>query len=265
MQTLYELAAAASPASGGTITLPRADGVDSFGNPFFKANSAVSISETANSGYNFTGWTGPVAAASNSTTTVTMTGPVTVTANFVSTGPATGPTVVSFNVLFGSQSYNVIGSSRVRLPWQIRGIRVEFSEPITSGDSASLSGAAATGISGLGTNTLTWTISPIAIGNVSIVLSGSGAHALKDAGGNALKSGAGFTQALKILWGDFNDDGAVSASDLVLVNKAISQPYNVFADMNGDGLVSLPDVQTVFVRIRMSRSTHSPSALRPPG
>ena len=47
------------------------------------------------------------------------------------TQPA-GPTVVSYSVIFGSQSYNLIGTTRNRLPWQITGIRAVFSEPITS-------------------------------------------------------------------------------------------------------------------------------------
>ena len=151
-------------------------------------------------------------------------------------------------MLFGSQTYNVTTSARNRLPWQITGIRVVFSEPIASGSAASLTGATVTGMTGLGTNTLTWTISPISIGAVAIQLSGSGANALKDAAGNALGAGAGFSQPLKILWGDFNDDGAVSASDMVGVNSAVTAAYNIFADMNGDGVISIADVQAVRTR-----------------
>ncbi len=154
----------------------------------------------------------------------------------------TAPTVVSYSVLFGIQSYNVIGSSRNRLPWQITGISVTFSKPIATGTAASLSGVSATGLSGLGTSTLTWTISPVALGALSTTLAGSGPNALKDAAGNALGGGSGFTQALKILEGDFNDDGVVNAQDFVLINDAILQPYNIFADINGDGIVSLTDV-----------------------
>ena len=51
-----------------------------------------------------------------------------------------------------------------------------------------------------------------------------------------MTGGAGFNQNLKILWGDFNDEGIVNASDLTLVNNARSQPYNIFADVNGDGV-----------------------------
>jgi hypothetical protein len=166
----------------------------------------------------------------------------------VSSGPAAVPKVVSFAVLFGGQSYSVTGSPRNRLPWQITGVRVVFSEPIVSGSAASLSGATVTAMTGLGTNTLTWTISPISAGIAAIQLSGSGATALKDAAGNALGSGAGYAQSLKILWGDFNDDGSVSATDMVSVNNAKAAPYNIFADMNGDGVVDSADVQIVRTR-----------------
>jgi hypothetical protein len=153
------------------------------------------------------------------------------------------PTVVSFSVLWGSKSYNVTGTSRNRLPWQITGIQVVFSAPIASGNLNSLSGTGVTptGFSGLGTNTLTWTISPLALGNFPATLAGSGANALKDAAGTALAGSAGFSQNLKILYGDLNDDGVVNAQDLVLEAAATSAPYNVFADMNGDGVVSPAD------------------------
>jgi hypothetical protein len=122
---------------------------------------------------------------------------------------------------------------------------VVFSEPIVNGSAASLGGAVVTGFTGLGSDTLTWTINPIPIGKIAIVLSGAGASALTDGMGSGLNAGAGFTQALKILWGDFNDDGVVSASDLVGVNNATTAPYIIFADMNGDGIVNLLDVQIV--------------------
>ncbi len=154
----------------------------------------------------------------------------------------TAPTVASYSVLFGGQSYNVIGSSRNRLPWQISGIQVTFSKPIAQGNASSLSGVTPTAFSGLGTNTLTWSISPVALGSLSTTLAGSGPNALKDAAGNALAGGAGFTQALKILEGDFNDDGIVNAQDFVLINNARSAAYNIFADINGDGVVNLTDV-----------------------
>lgn len=166
----------------------------------------------------------------------------------------TSPTVVSYNVQWGLQSYNVIGTSRNRLPWQITSINVVFSKPIASGNVNSLSGTGVTttGFSGLGTNTLTWTVNPLALGNFATTLAGSGANALKDAEGNALAGGAGFNQNLKILYGDFNDDGNVNSQDMGGVNGATNRPYNILADMNGDGTVSLADVQIVRTRVGTS-------------
>jgi trimeric autotransporter adhesin len=153
--------------------------------------------------------------------------------------------VVSFNVLFGSQSYNALGTTRNRLPWQITGIQVVFSQPVVNGNLNSLTGVTVTGFSGLGTNTLTWTISPLTLGSFTATLAGSGANALAGSGGNPLNSGAGFSQTLKVLPGDLNDDGVVSSTDLVGVNNAIPGPYNIFADINGDGVVNISDVQAV--------------------
>ena len=166
--------------------------------------------------------------------------------------PSTSPTVTGFNVLFGSESYNVIGSTRTRLPWEITGIRATFSEPIASGNVNSLTGIAATGFSGLGTSTLTWTINPIALGSFTAALAGSGTNALADVNGHGL-GGAGFSQALKVLWGDANDDGVVNSQDAVLVNLATHDPYSILADMNGDGIVNASDVLIVRSRIGTSQ------------
>jgi len=162
------------------------------------------------------------------------------------------PTVVSFNVLFGTKSYNLAASSRTRLPWAITGIQITFSKTIDSGNANSLGGVTTTGFSGLGTKTLTWNINPVSQGTLSIVLSGNGPNALSDSGGNPLNGGSGFIQLLKILPGDFNDDGVVSASDLVGVNSSTMAPYNIFADLNGDGVVDILDVQIVRARVGTS-------------
>jgi hypothetical protein len=158
----------------------------------------------------------------------------------------TAPTVVSYNVLFGGLSYNVIGSPRNRLPWQVTGIRVVFSKPIATGNVNSLSGVTPAGLSGLGTNTLTWTLSPLTnLPSTITTLAGTGANALKDAAGNPLGGGVDFTQTLKVLYGDYNDDGTVNSQDFVGVNAARSQAYNIFADINGDGVVDINDVNLV--------------------
>jgi hypothetical protein len=166
--------------------------------------------------------------------------------------PGASPSVTGFKALFGSQSYDVLGSSRTRLPWQITGIQVAFSEPITAGNAASLSGLSATGFSGLGTNVLTWIFNPIALGSFTATLAGAGANALTDAAGHGLGSGAGFSRPLEVLWGDFNDDGSVNSQDQVLINTATRNPYNILADMNGDGAVNTTDVLLVRSRIGTS-------------
>jgi Subtilase family/Dockerin type I domain len=162
---------------------------------------------------------------------------------------AVAPIVNSYEVLFGSQSFNLIGSSRIRLPWQITGIRAVFSKPIAAGGLSSLGGVSAASISGIGTNTVTWTFAPIAIGAFSTTLAGSGGSALTDALGNALAAGSGFAQSFKVLMGDVNDDGVVNASDMVLANNAIAQPYNIFFDVNGDGVIDINDYQAVRKRV----------------
>ncbi len=94
------------------------------------------------------------------------------------------PTVVSYNVLFGSQSFNMASSTRNRLPWTITGIRVVFSKPVLA-TAAGLSGLSATGVSGSGTNAVTWTLSPIANLPATITtILGTTANAVTDIAGN---------------------------------------------------------------------------------
>jgi len=209
--------------------------------------------------------TAGVASAGTFTANATAGGPYLVTAvagslstSFSLTNNAVvsaGPTVVSYNVTWGTVgTYNVIGTTRNRLPWQITGVKVVFSEAIATGNVNSLSGTGltTTGFSGLGTNTLTWTINPLAIGNFPTTLAGSGANALKDSGGNALAGGSGFSQNLKILYGDFNDDGVVNSTDLLEVQAAFSASYNILADLNGDGVVNVLDYTIVRTRLGTS-------------
>jgi hypothetical protein len=160
----------------------------------------------------------------------------------------TPPTVVSYSVLFGTQSFNMAGSTRNRLPWKITGIRVVFSEPVNA-STLSLTGVTVTGLSGSGTNTLTWTINPLMIANASTAVLGTTGNAVTDLAGNPLNGGVDFNQIVKVLYGDFNDDGFVTPQDGVLVNSATVQPYNKFADINGDGVVNTADVAAVRTRL----------------
>jgi streptogramin lyase len=164
------------------------------------------------------------------------------------------PTVVSYSVLWGSEIYTLTGSARSGLPWQISGLQVLFSKPIATADIRSLSGVKATALSGIGTNTLTWTIDPVSIASFTLSLAQSGPNAVKDAARNSLTGNT--SQNLRVLWGDFNDDGVVGAADLNGVNQARLGGnfsgvivYDPFADLNGDGVLDAADVQIVRTQI----------------
>lgn len=134
--------------------------------------------------------------------------------------------MVSYSVDFGMESYNLVGAARTaHLPWTVTGITVVFSKPIASGNTASLGGITATGLSGLGTSTLTWTFTGITNATLATTLAGSGANAIKDAAGNALSGGTGFSQAFSVLYGDFDGDGSVTATDYSDVVAAESATY----------------------------------------
>lgn len=163
---------------------------------------------------------------------------------------AVAPVVQAYKVLFGSQSFDLLTSTRVRLPWAVTGIQATFSKPITQADAASFVGIAAASISGVGTNTVTWNFGgPITIGSFATSLAGTGADAVKDQFGNALTQGSGFAQSFKVLQGDVNDDGVVNSQDTILVGVQIGQPYFIFADTNGDGVVDINDVRVVRKKI----------------
>lgn len=158
----------------------------------------------------------------------------------------TAPTVVSYSVDFGGKTYNLTGAARTaHLPWTITAITVVFSKPIATASTGSLSGVTATGLSGLGTTTLTWTISPVTNATIASMLAGSGPNAIKDSSGNGLSGGAGFSQSFSVLYGDFNGDGVVNPLDFTQVIAAESAAYNLFADINGDGVVNSTDATIV--------------------
>ncbi|MFO0961143.1 MAG: M12 family metallo-peptidase [Isosphaeraceae bacterium] len=159
------------------------------------------------------------------------------------------PQVSEYRLLFGSRSYTRPGNPPRILPWQVTGVQVVFSEPIAGGNLASLAGLSATGFSGLGTNTLTWNLSAIDKGSFNTSLLASGASGLTDAAGNFLGGGTAYAQAFQVLYGDFNGDGFVTSGDFTGVYIAMAGPYNIFADINGDGVVDMADVQVVRRRI----------------
>jgi len=176
------------------------------------------------------------------------------------------PTVVGYRVLFGSTSYDLIGgapsgSRQNDLPWLITGIEVVFSKPIANGDVNSLSGVTTTGFSGLGTDTLTWTISPISNGRFATELAGGGVDALTDAAGNPLTAGSGFSQNFNVLYGDATDDGNVTSGDMLVVYRSRSAAYSIFDDLDGNGAVDMSDVQIARVQNGSSLPAAAPSFL----
>src|SRR5262249_3869759 len=157
-----------------------------------------------------------------------------------------GPSVQQFRVLFGSRSFNLLGSTRFDMPWLVKGIQVVFDEPVMTGSVQSLAGVSATQLSGLGTRTLTFRFLAVAKGSFTTSLADTGVAALKDKAGNPI---AGFSQAFKVLYGDVTDDGVVDAADEAGIRSHLPSPYqlantgyNIFADLSGDGIVNLIDV-----------------------
>ncbi len=65
--------------------------------------------------------------------------------------------VVSFNVIYGSQAFEVTapGVTRLRLSWQIAGMRVVFSPPVAHGNADNPGGVTSAALTGVGANTLT--------------------------------------------------------------------------------------------------------------
>lgn len=153
----------------------------------------------------------------------------------------TAPSVTSFRVKFGSQTFQVNGSGRTRLPWQPNGIQVLFSEAVNAPQSA-LTGVTPTGVSGSGTSTVNWPINTLVNGNYTASLSA----AITNLSSTPI---APYNQPIRILYGDINDDGVVNSSDVVLVNNARSQAYNILADVNGDGVVDINDVNIVRAQV----------------
>jgi hypothetical protein len=149
----------------------------------------------------------------------------------------TPPTLVDLRVLFGSRSYSLLGSTRFDLPWRITGIQAVFSQPVF-GVPGSLAGLPVTGFSGSGTTTLTWSVTPLTLGvfNVGLV-----ASSVTDRAGNRM-SAVPAIPPLRVLYGDVLGHGVVDLADMQAISQAAQQSYNLFADVNGDGVVNARDL-----------------------
>ena len=149
------------------------------------------------------------------------------------------------------KSYSLIGLSR-DLPWQITGVQASFSEPVTaSSTSLTGSGISISSFSGSGTSTLTWTLSTsLTLGSFSAVLATNGSAGIVDLASNALAA-ANTSENFRVLYGDFDGDGTITGADISGINAAIGAAYNIFADLNGDGVVNASD--TVIARSRLGK------------
>jgi hypothetical protein len=236
-----------------TVSNPHAVRADANGNlaigflsPEYKriassANPIVSITPVADSAGNL------------SITWIDSNGAQTVTPYPANGGDTVAPVVISYRVDFGSQTFELNTSTRNRLPWEITGIEIVFSKPIFNATVNSITGVTATAVVGLGTNTLLWTINPIPIGTVSTLLLATGPNAIADFVGNPLGAGIAYSRSFRVLWGDVNDDGVVNSLDVQAdVGASAVRPYNIFLDMNGDGVLDLNDVKIVTSRIGTS-------------
>jgi CSLREA domain-containing protein len=171
------------------------------------------------------------------------------------------PKVTAFRVMYGNgMSYELTNSSRVRLPWRVTGVEVAFDQ-VVAGTDASLVGAdgelPVSSFSGNGTNTLRWTFfKALETADVMAQLVATGADQIHNSAGGALdgdSNGLGgdtYSRRLKVLYGDFNDDGAVAITDAVLIRN-LSGVANLFADLNGDGKVDATDFNIARSRIGM--------------
>jgi hypothetical protein len=94
--TQYQIAATASPAAGGTVSIAPAAA-----NNFYTAFAPVLLTATPASGYTFTGFTGDVTSAANPLSVVMPAAPLNISANFVASIFAVSPAAVQFGVTPG--------------------------------------------------------------------------------------------------------------------------------------------------------------------
>jgi hypothetical protein len=174
----------------------------------------------------------------------------------VQQAPSVAPQIMDVRVRFGSQSASVLVPNRT-LPWvNITGLDIVFSADVSVNQAdLALTGVnvpnyATSGFSyNAATHTAHWDLpTPLGLDPIQIGLDGHTAAGVHDGSGHALLGGD-FIEALGVLPGDFNGDGQITAGDLRSAYNATAAPYNVFADLNGDGVVDMSDLNIVRVRI----------------
>jgi hypothetical protein len=276
-QTQYLLTSSASPAAGGTLTLGNGS--------YYDPGTAVPVAATANPGYVFSNWSGPVANANSASTTVTMIGPETVTANFslaagitVQTSPEglqftlggttyTAPQTV--NLSPGMYTLAVLatqaGSSGTQYAW------MNWSDGGTLSHNITVSAASATYAANFQTEYLltasavpanAGTVSPnnsyVAAGsNTTLTASSQLPHIFSYWSGAASGTASSVLVAMNgpesatanFVSCDLNNDGVVDVKDLqILINQALGKAPPV-TDLNHDGMVNAIDIQRLIAVI----------------
>ena len=120
----------------------------------------------------------------------------------------------------------------------------KFENPLTSTDSVAVtSGAGTVTSSGIGADTREYVVNLTGVTNAQRV--GVTLNTVRDTSGNVSSTVAG---AVRVLLGDVNGDGAVSASDVGSTKSRSGQTVdgtNFRADVNVNGAISAADVGAV--------------------
>jgi murein DD-endopeptidase MepM/ murein hydrolase activator NlpD len=158
------------------------------------------------------------------------------------------PKVLAVRLYYGPLAYVDLQSlSRSVLPYVgISKVVVQFSEPVTVDQSDLTLTGIRNGNYGASSfaydpdwRTATWLLStPVADDRATLSL----ARSIADTTSNLL---GGWARSFGVLEGDFNGDGVVTDADAMAIKKKISKKRasNHFADISGDGFVSLVDYE----------------------
>ncbi len=276
-QTQFLLTSSSSPAGSGTVTPGNGS--------YFAAGTAVPVAATANPGYVFSNWSGPVANANSASTTVTMNGPETVTAKFspaagitIQTSPEGLPFTLGGTTYTAPQTINLspgmytiavlatqAGASGTRYAW------MNWSDGGTLSHTITVSAAPATYTANFQTEyLLTASAVPANAGSVSPSNSyfAAGSNTTVTASSQlpyifSYWSGAasGTASAVSVAMNgtesvtanfvscDLNNDGVVDVRDLqILINQALGVAAPV-TDLNHDGVVNAIDIQRLIALI----------------
>jgi len=161
------------------------------------------------------------------------------------------PKVVDVRLDYGSKSISLTGLNR-DLPFAtIKAIDVIFSDNVNiAGSMLQLTGVNlanySLSLSNYNAKTFdaTWTL-PSAIGVDHLMLALDGETAAPVFGTGPDIAVNPFSNTFAVLPGDINGDGVVTASDLSVAVQAMSQTYNVWADLEGTGMITITDAQDV--------------------